>query len=645
MILLELKEVAKYFGPEPVLDGVSLEVRPGERLALVGPNGAGKTTLLRIAAGQIEPDRGRVEKHPSITVGYLDQNPKFSEGRTVWDEAASALAGVAQLTRHLEELAAALASEQDEAERGRLAQRYERVQYEIAHHDAYNLDYRVERVLQGLGFSSASFRQPANTLSGGQQNRLLLAKLLLAEPDLMLLDEPSNHLDLDATAWLEEYLLSTRQALVVVSHDRYFLDRVTTRTLELYEGTVESYPGNYTQYQRLKVQRLEVQQRTYERQQEEIARLEDFIRRNQYGQRHQQALDRRKKLERLERVARPRVIQAPPMAFPPAPRSGDVVVRLTRLAKSFPGKPLFRDLSLDILRGEKWGILGPNGCGKTTLLKCIVGELTPDEGQVVLGSGVRIGYYDQMLGGLDPQTMVLDAVRPPGREFVEQQRRDLLARFGITGDMVFQSVGQLSGGERSRVALARLAALEANVLVLDEPTNHLDLWARGALEAALKQFDGSVLFVSHDRYFINQVADKLLVVESSGRFRVVPGNYDTFLHLVRQGLVGDARQAVQADAPPETDRASDGKARPLPPARETAKTRRKRKFPYRKVAEIEEEIAQREARVAELHELFAREEVLRDGAQVKALQAELEAQQAALSRLYEHWEEAVELNG
>ena len=643
MILLELREVAKYFGPEPVLAGVSLEVYAGERVALVGPNGTGKTTLLKIAAGLVEPDRGRVEKHPSITVGYLDQNPYFLEGRTVWDEARSALAHVADLTRHLEDLATALAQETDEAERRRLAERYERVHYEIEHHDAYNLDYRVERVLRGLGFSPAAFDQPATTLSGGQQNRLLLAKLLLAEPDLMLLDEPSNHLDLDATAWLEEHLLTTGQALVVVSHDRFFLDRVTTRTLELFQGTVESYPGNYTQYQRLKTQRLAVQQRTYERQQEEIARLEDFIRRNQYGQRHQQALDRRRKIERMERVAPPRTIQAPPMAFPPASRTGDVVVRLTRLAKSFPGKALFRDLSLDVLCGEKWGILGPNGCGKTTLLKCMVGELAPDEGQVVLGSGVRIGYYDQMLGGLDPQTPVLDAVRPPGREFVEQQRRDLLARFGITGDMVFQRVGQLSGGERSRVALARLAALEANVLVLDEPTNHLDLWAREALEAALRQFDGSVLFVSHDRYFINQVADKLLVVEASGRFRVVPGNYDTYLHLVRQGLIGDARQAVSVDAQHATRR-SDGQPQP-PPVRETSKPRRKRKFPYRKVAEIEAEIAQREARLAELHELFAREEVLRDGAQVKALQAELEAQQAALAQLYEHWEEAVELNG
>lgn len=645
MILLGLEEVAKYFGPEPVLAGASLEVRPGERLALVGPNGAGKTTLLKIAAGQIEPDRGRVVRHPSATVGYLAQQPDFGPDRTVWDEAASALAGLAELTRHLEALASAMACEGDEEERRRLAERYEQVQHEVEHHDAYNLEHRIERVLRGLGFPPASFTQPVGTLSGGQQNRLLLARLLLAEPDVMLLDEPSNHLDLDATAWLEEYLLATRQALVVVSHDRYFLDRVTTRTLELYRGTIESYPGNYTQYQRLKAQRLVVQQRTYEHQQEEIARLEEFIRRNQYGQRHQQALDRRKKLQRIERVPPPRTIQAPPMAFPPAARSGDVVVRLTRVSKSYPGKPLFRGLSLDMLRGEKWGILGPNGCGKTTLLKCIVGEVAPDEGQVVRGSGVSIGYYDQMLSGLPATTPVLEAVRPPGREFVEQQRRDLLARFGITGEMVFQPVGSLSGGERSRVALARLAALQANLLVLDEPTNHLDLWAREALESALRAFDGSVLFVSHDRYFINRVADKLLVVEGEGRFRVVPGNYDTYMHLVRQGLVGEARQAMAAEGAAARWHGGQGPKGSAMPVREPGQPRRKRKFPYRKVADLEAEIAQREARVEELHALFAREEVLRDGAQVKALQEELAQQQAALARLYEHWEEACELNG
>jgi ATP-binding cassette subfamily F protein 3 len=638
VILLSLQNIVKHYGPEPVLDGVTFDIRPGERVSLVGPNGAGKTTLMRIVAGLMEPNRGRVELHTSATLGYLEQHPEFEAGRTVWDEAASALANIADLAGHSEELAHAIAAESDEAERKRLEHRFEHIQHQLQHHDAYNLDYRIERVLEGLGFSKPSFTQEVAKLSGGQQNRLLLARLLLAEPDLMLLDEPSNHLDIDATQWLEDFLIASDQAILVVSHDRYFLDRVTNRTLELHQGTIESYPGNFTQYKRLKAERLEVQRRTYEKQQEEIAKMEDFIRRYHFGDRHQQAEDRRKKLERIERVAPPREIAAPPMSFPPASRTGDIVLRVEKLAKRFPGKPLFENLSFDVLRGEKWGILGPNGSGKTTLLRCLLDELEPDSGRIIFGTGVKVGYFDQMLTGLDEEMQALDAVRPSHKEFIEQQRRDLLARFGVTGDMVFQRVGSLSGGERNRTALARLSASDANVLILDEPTNHLDLWARGSLEKALREFDGSVIFVSHDRYFLNQVATKLLIVEP-GRFRVIDGNYDTYQHFVKQGLAREARAGVAA--PLAGTKPAPG--RESAPAK-TAKDRRKRKFPYRKAAEIEREIAERESRIEALHELFASEDVLRDGSKVKQLKSELDEHQGALSQLYEHWEEATEMN-
>jgi ATP-binding cassette subfamily F protein 3 len=639
MILLSVHDITKHFGPEPVLAGVTFDIRPGERVSLVGPNGAGKTTLMRIIAGAEQADSGRVEIHTSARLGYLEQHPEFELGRTVWDEAQSALAAIADLARTSEELAQAIADESDPAERKRLEHRFEHIQYELAHHDAYNLDYRIERILEGLGFAKESFAQEVSTLSGGQQNRLLLAKLLLAEPDLMLLDEPSNHLDIDATQWLENFLVESEQAILVVSHDRYFLDRTTNRTLELYQGTVESYPGNFTQYKRLKAERLEVQRRTYDRQQEEIAKMEDFIRRYHFGDRHQQAEDRRKKLERIERVPPPREIAAPAMGFPQASRTGDIVLRAEHVSKGFPGKPLFHDLTFDILRGEKWGILGPNGCGKTTLLRCLLGQLELDDGRVVLGTGVKIGYFDQMLSGLDPGQQALDAVRPSHKDFLEQQRRDLLARFGVTGDMVFQKVGSLSGGEQNRTALARLAASDANVLILDEPTNHLDLWARGSLERALREFDGSVLFVSHDRYFLNQVATKLLIVEP-GRFRVIDGNYDTYLHFVKQGLAREARAGVYNSAGTKSGPATPRDDNSNKPAKE----RRKRKYPYRKLPEIEAEIAQRESRIDELHQLFGAEEVLRDGSRVKQLKSELEEHETALPRLYEHWEEASELN-
>jgi ATP-binding cassette subfamily F protein 3 len=440
---------------------------------------------------------------------------------------------------------------------------------------------------------------------------------------------------LQATEWLEDYLLASQQALILVSHDRYFLDRVTTRTLELFRGTVDSYPGNYSAYQRQKAERLEVQRRTFERQQTEIAKMEDFIRRNQYGQKHAQAEDRRKKLERIEPVEPPREIAAPPMRFTPASRTGDIVMRVERLSKAFQ-QPLFQDLTFDILRGEKWGILGPNGSGKTTLLRCLLGESPMDSGRVVLGSGVRVGYFDQQLRCLDENSEVVDAIRPPHKEFVEQQRRDLLARFGITGDMVFQRVGQLSGGERNRTALAMLAALDANVLVLDEPTNHLDLWARDALERALLAFDGTVLFVSHDRYFLNQVADHLLVVEP-GRFRVIDGNYDTYQHLARQAAVQGDEQASGAQPPRSPSRGKPASAD------KDSSPRRKRKFPYRKLADIEADIHQREDRIESLHAALADPEVLRDGRRVKQTTAELEQTKQELATLYEHWEEAAEL--
>ena len=354
----------------------------------------------------------------------------------------------------------------------------------------------------------------------------MLAKLLLAEPNLMLMDEPSNHLDIEATEWLEDFLLESSAAIIVVSHDRYFLDKVTTRTLELFRGTVDSYTGNFTAYWRQKAERLLVERRTYERQQEEIAKAKEFIRRNHYGQKHAQAEDRRKKLERIELVSPPREIHAPPMGFPPVARSGDIVLRAEGLGKSYQRR-LFAGLDLQITRGQRWALLGPNGSGKTTLLRCLLGLEEADEGQSRLGQGVSVGYFDQQLAELADDRPAVEAIRPPRKEFNQQQRRDLLARFGLGGDTALQEVANLSGGERCRAALARLAATDANFLVLDEPTNHLDLWARDALQRALTGFDGTVLLVSHDRYFVNSVADHLLVIDG-GQVRAIEGNYDTY---------------------------------------------------------------------------------------------------------------------
>lgn len=635
MILLAVQDISKHYGPDPVLHQVTLEIRRGDRMSLIGPNGTGKTTLLRILADREEPDHGSRYQHPTTQLGFLEQQPEWTDGRTVWDEALDALSHLVAMAHEAEQLGKAISQTADPSQRQRLSDRFDKLHHELQQRNGYHLDHKIQRVLTGLGVPESAFQQPVTLLSGGQQNRLMLAKLLLQDADVLLLDEPSNHLDLEATQWLEDYLVATRQTLIVVSHDRYFLDKVTTRTLELVQGTIDSYSGNFTAYLRQKAERLEVQRRTYDRQQAEIAKMEDFVRRNAYGQKHAQAEDRRKRLERIELVDAPREIDAPAIHFPAATRSGDIVLRAEHISKSF-AVPLLQDVTFDILRGDKWAVLGPNGSGKTTLVRCLLGTETLDQGRVMRGTGVRIGYFDQHLQCLDDQTPVVDAIRPDHKEFFEGQRRNLLARFGITGDMAFQPVEQLSGGERNRCALAYLAAQDANLLVLDEPTNHLDLWARQALQDALRQFDGTVLLVSHDRYFLNQVADHLLVLQP-GRCLVVEGNYDTYLHLVAQGLADNK----QTDATGQVEQTSSQQTQQQ---RQSRRPRRRRKFPYRKVEALEADILQCESRIEQLHQDLASPQLLRDGSRVKTAKEKLLQQQQHLKELYEHWEEASELN-
>ena len=643
MILLSVNDIKKRFGPDPTLDGVTFDLHTGQRVGLVGPNGSGKTTLMKIIASREEPDAGDVMLHGSARLGFLEQQPLFEPGRTLWDEASDALSHFVVLQHESLRVAEELAKTPEGTEHDRLAAQYDRLQHQLQEHDAYNLDHKIERVLDGLRFPKSAFKQEVQSLSGGEQNRLMLAKLLIAEPEVMLLDEPSNHLDIEATTWLEEYLtgVGASTAVLLVSHDRFFLDRVTTSTLELFHGTVDTYRGNFSAYWRQKQERLLVQRRTYEKQQEEITKTEDFIRRNQYGQKHAQAEDRRKKLERIELVPPPREITVPPMRFAEADRSGDIVIRAERVSKSFE-KPLFEELSVDVQRAERWGLLGPNGSGKTTLLRCLLKQLEADAGNVTHGHGVKVAYFDQQLASLADDDRVVDSVRPDGVMMPEQQRRDLLALFGITGDMSEQRVRELSGGERCRVALARLSATDANLLVLDEPTNHLDLWARDALEHALSNFNGTVIFVSHDRYFVNQVADHLLVVEPN-RCRSIEGNFDTLQMLIESGLFTTPN--TSGDKKPSSSSKPSRAEKPAPSKTTAASEKpKKRRFPYRKIEEIEADILTQETAVEELHAELTLPETHRDGQRVREINTELERLAESIRTLYEHWEEAAELN-
>src|SRR5262245_31038402 len=482
MLLLSCENLSRAFDRGPLFEGVSFELFHGERVGLVGPNGAGKTTLMKILAGLDTPDRGDVRLHAGAHIGLLQQEPEFAVGRTLFEEAKSAFDEMLAAQEEMVKTADALAHATDETERKSLSARYDRLHELLHHNDAYVVDHRVEEVLQGLGFKPETFNRSLSTFSGGQQRRALLAKLLLSSADVLLLDEPSNHLDIDATRWLESYLVSESQAMLIVSHDRYFLDRVTTKMFELHGKKITSYPGNYKQYLRLRQERYEREMKEWEAQREFIEKQEEYIRRVHYGQLAKQAQSRRKVLDRIEEVERPTRIEVPAMHFGGVVRTGDIVFEAVELGMAFGSNELFKGLNFSLPRGKRLGIMGPNGSGKTTLLKIILDEIQPTSGEMRVGAHVDPGYLDQHLSILDEKKPVLRAVWPfPDPDIDEKKMRDLLGRFGLSGDIVNQPVSELSGGERSRACLARLVASGVNVLVLDEPTNHLDVWASEAL--------------------------------------------------------------------------------------------------------------------------------------------------------------------
>ena len=629
MILVSASGLGRQYSGDPIFQDLKFEVRTGERIGLVGPNGAGKTTLMKLLARTEEPDYGNLYVRQSVRVSLLRQEPDFAPDQTLMSVARAGLASLIDLQREMEEAAQEMAEAEDDAESARATRRYDELHDQLQHQDAYSIEHRVEEILGGLGFPQTDFDRSARTFSGGQQSRMMLAKLLLENPDLMLLDEPSNHLDIETTAWLENYLARQSVAMVVVSHDRYFLDKVVTRIWELHEGKIEVYPGNYSQYWRLRTEKAKVLDRQAERQADKVADLEAYVRKYGAGQRSKQAKDREKKLGRIERIETMREIVGPVMGFGEVERAGDIVIEGRHLAKSYDD-PLFSALNVQVQRGECVGVMGPNGSGKSTLMKTLIGREKADHGDVKLGHKVTIGYHDQGLESLLPETAVLRAVWPEDdNEWLQEDVRDLLARFGLSGEIVFQTVGQLSGGEKAKAALARLCATGANLLVMDEPTNHLDIWSCEALERSIKEFEGTVLVVSHDRYFLNQVADRLIVL-GGGKARVIEGDYETYQRLTQQ----QAETAqVKAASTAEPKAGDSSKAE-----------RRKRKFPYRKSAEIEAEIGTVEASVAELEDLLAQPATWREPIKARGSQLRLEDLKTQLSRLYEHWEEALELN-
>lgn len=546
MSLLTLSDVSKHFGAEKILEGVSLRIERDDHVGLVGSNGAGKSTLLRIMAGLEEPDTGTVGRARNLVVGYLAQEPEFVESDTLYEVMLAVFWEAIEAQVRISELEDQMARD-DHSDA--LMEEFGRLQA-IVEHAGYDYQSQIERVLTGLGFPAESWTAPISTMSGGQRTRANLGRTLLQDADVLLLDEPTNHLDIPAVEWLESYLRDLKRAFVIVAHDRYLLDRVTQRTVELSQRHLTSYDAPYGRYLQLRAERMERRQQEYEAQQEHIAKTEEFIRRYGAGQRYKEARARQKRLDRLERIERPQDEAPVHLALKGPARSGEIVLELRNLVVGYPEKPLIRlPEEVTLRRGDHVALVGPNGSGKTTLLRTLVDALPPLEGTIRWGARTSVGYYSQTLGQLDEHRTVLEEIQRT-KPLGEEEGRSYLGMFLFTGDDVFKRISMLSGGEKSRVALAKLILQESNVLVLDEPTNHLDIASREALQAVLSGFPGTLLFVSHDRYLIDSLAAELWVVRD-GFIQRYAGTYSAYIAGNAPPLDAEAgRKAVPAtDAP------------------------------------------------------------------------------------------------
>lgn len=635
-MLYRFENVEKSYGVHDVLTGITWQHNPGEHVGLVGRNGAGKTTLFRILLRQEDPDRGSVARASGMTVGHLSQHLDAPMDLSLFDFVLSAFVEVLRIEGKMREIEHQLADPAHRSDHDALLERYAGLQHDYEHANGYTLHSEVERVLTGVGFGEPDWQRPIGEFSGGQQNRAMLARLLLTKVDLLLLDEPTNHLDLAGIEFLEEFLQSFTGSYLVISHDRTFLNRTVTKIIELTHGKLIEYTGNYERFLRLRAERMERLQSEFARQQDYIEKTEDFIRRNIAGQKTRQAQSRRKMLARLDEVERPLTDETlAKFTLDAGPRSGAIALTAEELAAGYEATPIVSKLNLTVRRGERFAIMGPNGSGKSTLLKTFAGRLMPLGGKLTYGHNVQAGYYDQTLGDLSPEGEVIDEIWNLDHSRTEEEVRNYLARFSFFADDVYKKIKALSGGEKGRLALAKIMYVGGNLLLLDEPTNHLDVYTREALEAALEQFTGALIVVSHDRYFIDRVAQNILLVED-GEAEVHSGNYSD---LVRK-FAAQAAELAERRAPVEKER-----VRPADVAATPAEDRMDRKSRERRLRKLEQEVGSSENRIAELEReceaneaLLCLEEVYRDASRSREIQGSIESARAELRALYEQWE-------
>ena len=635
-MILSCQGICKSFGDKVILKDASFHIEEREKAALVGSNGAGKTTLLRIIMHELSADSGTVVLAKDSRIGYLAQYQDIQGHRTIYEELLTTKQHILDMEQRMRSIEQEMKHACQE-ELDRLMNAYTRLNHEFELENGYAYKSELTGVLKGLGFSEEDFDQPVETLSGGQKTRVALGKLLLSRPDILLLDEPTNHLDMESISWLENYLLNYSGAVFIVSHDRYFLDKVVTKVVEIEAGQVLCFPGNYSSFAEKKARLRDAQYKAYLNQQREIRHQEAVIVKLKSFNREKsirRAESREKMLNKIQRIDKPAEIQTQMrLSLEPRTVSGNDVLTVENLAKSSPGQPLFRNVSFQIKRGERVALIGNNGTGKTTMLKILNGLLSADTGSFSLGAKVQIGYYDQEHHVLHSDKTIFQEISDAYPSLTETEIRNMLAAFLFTGDDVFQEISSLSGGERGRVSLAKLMLSEANFLILDEPTNHLDIASKEILEEALNSYTGTVLYVSHDRYFINQTATRILELTNCAVVNYI-GDYDYYLEKKEELTEKYAPVQKETQTPVSEETVSESKLTWQQQKEEQALKRKQEN----ELKKTEKRIEELETRDKEIDETLILPDVCTNAGRCAELSREKEAIQKELEELYEKWE-------